>query len=114
MNTEPIATEPVESSNIQAVGYDWPTGTLSVVFKKHGVIYHYHPVPKPLFDGLKKARSIGGYFRAFIRNSPSIKAMLWCDCSQFSETGEHLDTCIHEQKSSIERTIYSGSNREPR
>jgi len=94
MKTDPIPTEAVESSNIAQLGYDWPSGTLAVVFKKHEMIYHYHPVPKPLFEGLKKARSIGGYFAAHIRNSPSIRGILYCDCGAFLLTGEHLEECV--------------------
>lgn len=94
MNTEAISTEPVESSNIAALGFDWKGATLAVVFKKGGKIYHYAPVPKPLFEGLRKARSIGGYFAAHIRNSPSITAYLFCDCGQFFLEGTHAETCI--------------------
>lgn len=104
-STDPIPLQKVESSNIAAVGYDWPSATLAVHFRKHNLIYHYYPVPKPLFEGLRKARSPGGYHAKFIRNSPSIRGVLWCDCGVFVETGEHTAECrvhtfeSHDQES---------------
>ncbi len=105
MNTDAIPTQPVESSNIAALGYDWPGATLAVVFharkpsptKPAGTpvtIYHLAPIPKPLYEKLCHAHSIGSFYFQHIRNNPSITAMLWCDCGQFTETGEHLETCV--------------------
>lgn len=51
-----IKTQPVKSSNIEAIGHEG--STLAVKFKSGGT-YHYHGVTKEQFDGLSKAESIG-------------------------------------------------------
>ena len=53
---------PVESSMIEAVGYDADTRTLRVVFNG-GKIYTYERVPPEEFEGLLAAESKGRYMR---------------------------------------------------
>lgn len=51
---------PVESSMIQAAGYDEATETLEVVFNS-GKTYRYFQVPKDVWEGLLEADSKGSY-----------------------------------------------------
>jgi hypothetical protein len=53
---------PVESSMIEAVGYDADARTLHVVFSK-GQMYTYEQVPPEEFENLLAAESKGGYMR---------------------------------------------------
>jgi hypothetical protein len=56
---------PVESSMIQAVGYDAKTRQLEVLFNS-GQTYCYEGVPQEVYDGLMAADSKGQYMRAAI------------------------------------------------
>ena len=56
----------VESSNIEAVGYDPNTKELTVKFKNGGT-YHYSAVPSHEADALMHAESIGKHFHAHIK-----------------------------------------------
>jgi KTSC domain len=56
---------PVESSMIQAVGYDSKTRTLEVVFNS-GRTYCYEGVPSKVYKELMAADSKGQYMRAAI------------------------------------------------
>lgn len=53
----------VESSMIQAVGYDEKLKELEVVFNS-GNVYRYTQVPKNEYEGLLKSDSKGQYMRA--------------------------------------------------
>ena len=55
----------IESSMIQAVGYDEKLKELEVVFNS-GNVYRYAQVPKKEYEGLLKADSKGQYMRANI------------------------------------------------
>ena len=55
----------VESSMIQAVGYDPDRKELEVVFNS-GNVYCYTQVPREEYEGLLKADSKGRYMRANI------------------------------------------------
>lgn len=55
----------VESSMIQAVGYDPQQQELEVVFNS-GNVYRYAQVPKEEYEGLLKADSKGRYMRSNI------------------------------------------------
>ena len=57
---------PVESSNVESVGYDDEDQILEVEFKS-GEIYHYFDVPEGYFEGLVSARSVGGYLAEEIK-----------------------------------------------
>jgi hypothetical protein len=58
--------QPVSSSNLSAVGYDYDTATLRIEFHKSGV-YEYYGVSSDIYEGLMNASSKGGYFDQFIK-----------------------------------------------
>jgi hypothetical protein len=58
----------VDSSNIEAVGYDEDSSTLQVEFKNGGM-YQYFDVPENVFVGLRDASSVGGYLAAAIKGT---------------------------------------------
>ena len=60
-----IAMIPVESSMINAVGYDRESRRLQVIFNT-GQVYCYEGVPPEVFEGLLAADSKGRYMRAHI------------------------------------------------
>lgn len=51
---------PVESSNIESIGYDKTQFVLRVKFLT-GTTYDYSPVPETIFEGFKDALSKGKY-----------------------------------------------------
>lgn len=51
---------PVDSSNIQAIGYDSDNATLRIVFND-GSEYEYYDVPQYEFDSFYAAESKGKY-----------------------------------------------------
>lgn len=57
---------PVDSSNIEAVGYDPDSATLTIQFIKGGSVYEYYDVPQYEYDGLMAADSKGSYANANI------------------------------------------------
>lgn len=59
--------EVVDSSSLRSVGYDAKTSTLEVEFH-NGSVYRYRPVPKEMWQSLRKAPSVGQYFQAFVRD----------------------------------------------
>lgn len=59
--------QPVESSNLAAVGYDPTTSTLAVRFT-NGTLYHYPDVKPALHDQLMAAESKGKFFNANLRS----------------------------------------------
>ncbi len=63
-----IPTEPVDSSNIQAIGYDrkHQGGTVRIIFKKDRV-YDYPDFSEREWDKFRSAESLGKYFRTYIR-----------------------------------------------
>lgn len=63
-----IELNPVESSNIAAVGYDEASRTMRVEFK-NGSQYDYPDVDQVLVDEFLDADSVGRYFQQNIRNS---------------------------------------------
>lgn len=60
--------EPVESSTIQAVGYDETTSTLEVVFNSSKT-YRYFEVPKTVYLELMESDSKGSYMLSDVINS---------------------------------------------
>ncbi len=70
-----ITLQPVNSSQIAAVGYDAPTETLAIEFAKAkaGVHYEYTPVPFGMYEGLLAAESIGKFFGAHIKGKEGIR-----------------------------------------
>lgn len=62
-----IELEPVESSNIEGVGYDPATKTLRIQFRG-GCTYDYANVPAEKHKALIDAESVGKHFHQHIRN----------------------------------------------
>jgi hypothetical protein len=58
----------VNSTNIDSVGYNADTQTLTVKFKGSGQIYEYLNVPQTLYEGLMTAESKGKYINDNIRS----------------------------------------------
>lgn len=58
---------PLDSSNLEAVGYDPETNTLVIEFKRSGV-YNYHDVPSQIFEEILAADSPGTYHNLYIKN----------------------------------------------
>lgn len=56
----------VNSSNVEAVGYDADSSTLQVEFKNGGT-YQYFDVPERVFEALRDADSVGRYLAANIK-----------------------------------------------
>lgn len=56
-----VAMTPVQSSNIQAVGYDPATSTIQVQFMS-GSTFSYAGVPQETYDGLMASASKGKFF----------------------------------------------------
>ena len=56
----------VDSSNIDAVGYDETTQTLEIEFRNG--VYQYEDVPEDVYEDLMGAVSIGGFFHECIRD----------------------------------------------
>ena len=65
--------QPVESSNIQSIGYDPAQSVMHVAFKSGGT-YAYHGVQPHQHAGLMSAPSIGGHLSRVLK--PTIKKIL--------------------------------------
>jgi hypothetical protein len=61
-----IDMQPVESSQIAAVGFDSAENILAVQFKRGG-LYFYHDVPREKFDALMQAESVGKFHAQHIK-----------------------------------------------
>ena len=57
----------VQSSNIEAIGYDETAQELHIRFLKSGKTYVYPGVPVDVYQGLMAAPSHGSYFSQFIK-----------------------------------------------
>jgi len=58
--------DPVDSSNIEEIGYDLNTQTLEVQFKD-GNVYQYFDVPQSVYEGLMSASSKGQFLNKEIK-----------------------------------------------
>jgi len=56
---------PVDSSMLQAIGYDAKKKELEVVFTS-GAVWRYEDVPKKVYQGLLESDSKGSYMRGNI------------------------------------------------
>ena len=65
--TKQIQMQPVESSNLTAIGYDAERKILAVKFK-NGTVYNYSDVPEKTFEELRSSESIGKFFHSRIKN----------------------------------------------
>lgn len=61
-----IARETVDSSVIQAMGYDDDHALLEIEFVS-GDVYRYHFIPRRVWNELRTAQSKGAYFSNVIR-----------------------------------------------
>lgn len=57
----------LDSSNVEAAGYDEATNTLVIEFKRSGT-YEYFDVPKHIFEELIRASSPGAFVNQYIKN----------------------------------------------
>ncbi len=58
--------DPVDSSNIEEIGYDLNTQMIEVQFKD-GNVYQYFDVPQSLYEGLMSASSKGQFLNKEIK-----------------------------------------------
>lgn len=66
-----ISLQPVESSQVKAIGYDEETKTLAVVFTRGtGAIYHYPDVEPEMHKAFMTSESIGNFFGKNIKQLP--------------------------------------------
>ncbi len=70
--TKKIKMVPVESSNIDSVGYDDATQTLRIKFLNGGQ-YEYTPVEPSRYKAMKVAKSVGSFFFTYIKSNASLK-----------------------------------------
>jgi hypothetical protein len=69
-----IPLTPVESSQINAIGYDAATHTLAVRFNGgKGTVYHYQGVSAETHEAFLAADSVGRFFGAHIKALPFTK-----------------------------------------
>lgn len=59
--------EPVQSSNIEAMGHDGQH--LFIKFKSGGAVWKYHDVSPAIYAEMKGSGSVGGYHQQFIRKN---------------------------------------------
>lgn len=67
---KPIPMQPVESSQIHAIGHDPATNTLAIQFRNKGGVgatYHYKNFTADQFKALQGAESVGKHFYAHIK-----------------------------------------------
>lgn len=62
------ALQDVESTLVQAVGYDAATQTLTVKLVTDGSVYEYFGVPQEVYDQFMAAESKGNFFAKNIKN----------------------------------------------
>lgn len=63
-----VAMQPVQSSNLAAVGYDPATLIMTVQFNS-GRSYRYKDVPQDVYLALLNAGSAGKYFNDYIKEA---------------------------------------------
>ena len=64
-----IELKPVESSQIQAAGYDSATQTMAVRFKGSNFVYHYKGVEPDVAKAFDEAESKGRFFGSTIQGA---------------------------------------------
>jgi len=64
----------VQSSNIKRCLYFRKTSLLVIEFHHESAVYMFHPVPWGLYLKFRHAKSQGGYFAAYIRDSLEIQS----------------------------------------
>jgi hypothetical protein len=63
-----VDLQPVQSSSIEAVGYDPELGELHVVFRSSPSAYIYQGVPQQVFDALMTSPSAGAFINRQVVN----------------------------------------------
>lgn len=61
---------PVESSQITAIGYDPEARRLFILFKNGAATYAYENVSEVQYENLMNAESVGSYFSRTIQTNP--------------------------------------------
>ena len=61
-----LGMQPISSSAISHVGYDWVLRHLQICFRS-GRTYTFYHVPSFIYEGLLSASSPGRYYHAYIR-----------------------------------------------
>jgi hypothetical protein len=56
-----------DSTCFSSIGWDASTGTLVVTFRDSGASYAYDEIPRSVWDGLRNADSMGGYYNKNIK-----------------------------------------------
>ena len=59
--------EPVDSSNIESIGYDAASKILEVEFR-NGSIYQYKGISQEIYNELMEADSVGSFLHRIIKN----------------------------------------------
>ena len=68
-----IKRVPVDSSNIQEIGYDKSTRTMEIKFK-NGRIYRYRPITLEGYNSFLRSKSKGEFFHKNIKNNKAINS----------------------------------------
>jgi hypothetical protein len=75
MPASTIPLSPIESSQLESVGYDPASKTLAIKFKR-GATYEYANVPPEVHAGLTGAESAGKFFGASIKGKYDFTKMV--------------------------------------
>jgi len=59
--------QPVKSSTIRSIGYNYDSQTLEIEFNSGGV-YQYYNVPESVYNALMSSQSHGSFFHQYIKN----------------------------------------------
>jgi hypothetical protein len=86
-----IPQEPVESSNLSAIGYDLERQVLAVTFKG-GDIWHYASVTPELAEAFFEAPSKGRFYGANIRSKFAAEKMTG-PCNACGDKGRIGEVC---------------------
>ncbi len=70
--TNKIKMLSMDSTNIDAIGYDKETQTLEIHFLSGGK-YQYNPVPEQTWKAFNIAKSVGSFFFKYIKSNATLK-----------------------------------------
>src|SRR5688572_5585971 len=91
MAAEKIPLEPVESSNIAALGYN-PEKLILAIQSKAGTIFHYAGVPLDVAAGFLGAESIGRFYVERVKGKFTGQRMTGL-CAKCGDEGWEGETC---------------------
>jgi hypothetical protein len=75
-----ILMEPVQSSNLSAVGYDEAARILALEFRS-GALFHFKNVPLGLWERMRDAPSPGSFFYHHVKGQfQAVKMTGPCEC----------------------------------